>query len=419
MGNRSRVQIAVLLIALFLALSGPALAEENSGVTGMLNSGAPASPYQGAVGNPAVVPPSYRSEVSSALDTRDIDEFLRQAQSGVADFTPEVTVRGLLASLTSGHGFDWRALLRGLIRYLFAETVAATGLLAKLVALAVLAAVLHNVQGAFGDGAAGRVAAMVTYLTTATLALSSFAVAFGTARAVVDRLVAFMQALLPTLLALLAANGGVVTVPLLHPVMVATINIAAVLVRDVVLPLILVSALLELVSTFSSSYKLSGAVALLRYGAVTAMSLAMVLVLGVSGALKASGPVADGVALRAGKFAASTFIPVVGKMFSDAAELVWGSSTVLMSAVGLAGAVGIVLLVSFPLVKLVALILTYRLAGAVIQPVGDPEVVNLMNGVANAVAFAFVAVAAVALLFFVGVTMLMGAGNALLGLRQL
>lgn len=392
--------LAALLFtfALQSVFDAPALAEGGSPP----NSGAPAGQIE-----------------PSGLDTREIDELLRQAQTGFAGYTPEVSVRSVLGALISGKGFDWRGLLRGLLRYLFAETVASTGLLGKLVALAVLAAVLHNVQGAFGSGAASKVAAMVTYLATATLALSSFALAFGTARAVVDRLVSFMQALLPTLLALLAANGGIVTVPLMHPVMVAAINIASVLVRDVVLPLILVSALLELVSSFSSSYKLSGVVALLRYGTVTALSLAMVLVLGVSGALKASGPVADGVALRAGKFAATTFIPVIGKMFSDAAELVWGSSSVLMSAVGLAGAVGVVVLVSFPLVKLAAIILTYRLAGALIQPVSDPEVVGLLNGVANAVAFAFVAVAAVALLFFVGITMLMGAGNALLGLRQL
>jgi len=358
-------------------------------------------------------------EALSGLDTADIDRLLQEAQADSGQYLPQVTVRGMLTALTSGRGFDWREMLRTLLRALFAETVANTALLGKLVALAVLAAVLHNAQEAFGKGSAGKVAAMVCYLATVTLALSSFALAFGTARGVVDRLVTFMQALLPTLLALLAANGGLVTVPLLHPVMVATINLASVLVRDVALPLILVSALIDLVSSFSSSYKLGGLASLLRYATVTAMSLAMVLVLGVSSALKAAGPVADSVALRAGKFAASTFIPVIGKMFSDAAELVWGTSTVLMSAVGMAGAVGVILVVAFPLLKLVAVILTYRLAGAVIQPVSDPDVVSLLNGVANSVALAFVAVAAVALLFFLGVTMLMGAGNALMGLRQL
>lgn len=367
----------------------------------------------------AGVPAPTMEDALSGLDTSDIDRLLQEAQVSAGPQAPQVSVRGMLSALTSGRGFDWRELQRGLVRALFAETVASTALLARLVALAVLAAVLHHVQEAFGGGSAARVAAMVCYLTTVTLALSSFALAFGTARGAVDSLVTFMQALLPTLLALLAANGGVVTVPLLHPVMVATINLASVLVRDVALPLILVSALIDLISGFSSSYKLSGLASLLRYATVTALSLAMVLVLGVSSALKASGPVADSVALRAGKFAASTFIPVVGKMFSDAAELVWGTSTVLMSAVGLAGAVGVVLVVAFPLVKLVAIILTYRLAGAVIQPVSDPGVVELLNGVANSVALTFVAVAAVALLFFLGVTMLMGAGNALMGLRQL
>ncbi|MGE5589699.1 MAG: stage III sporulation protein AE [Bacillota bacterium] len=401
-GTRWLLALAAVLVVLAAVLPARAAAE---------GAGASAAP-------PANPAPST-DDALSGLDTADIDRLLREAQANAGPQAPQVSVRGMLSALTSGRGFDWREMLRGLLRALFAETMASTALLAKLVALAVLAAVLHNVQEAFGGGGAARVAAMVCYLATVTLALSSFALAFGTARGAVDSLVTFMQALLPTLLALLAANGGVVTVPLLHPVMVATINLASVMVRDVALPLILVAALVDLISSFSSSYKLSGLASLLRYATATALSLAMVLVLGVSSALKASGPVADSVALRAGKFAASTFIPVVGKMFSDAAELVWGTSTVLMSAVGLAGAVGVVLVVAFPLVKLVAIILTYRLAGAVIQPVSDPDVVGLLNGVANSVALTFVAVAAVALLFFLGVTMLMGAGNALMGLRQL
>ena len=145
----------------------------------------------------------------------------------------------------------------------------------------------------------------------------------------------------------------------------------------------------------------------------------MVLVLGVSTVLKASGPVADGVALRTGKFLANTFIPVVGKMFSDAAELAWGTSSLLMNVVGLAGAVGVLLLVAFPLLKLAAVILTYRLAGALIQPVSSPQVVDLLNGIANSVAMVFVAVAAAGLMFFIGVTIIMGAGNALMMLRTL
>lgn len=356
---------------------------------------------------------------AASLDTREIDRYLEEARLATGGGVPQVTVGSLLSALVSGKGFSWRDLVGSLGQYLFGELIANSRLLGRLVAIAILAAVLNNVQSAFGGGTAGKVAMMVTYLATASLALGSFALAFGTARGVIDRLVNFMQALLPTLMALLAANGGMVTVPLLHPLMVGTISLASVMVRDIVLPMILVTALLELVGNFSSSYKLDGVVSLLRYGAVTAMGLSMVLILGVAAVLKASGPVADGVALRAGKFAASTFIPVIGKMFADAAELVVGSTHVLLSAVGLAGAVGVSLIVLFPLVKLVAVILTYRIAGAVIQPVSDAGVVDLLNGTANAVAMASVAVAAVAVLFFIGITILMGASNALLGLRQL
>lgn len=350
------------------------------------------------------------------LDTGEIDRFLREIDRDVGGFAPNLSIRGLWEN---GFSLNWGEISRGMLRYLFGETLANSSLLAKLVALALVAAILENLQTSFEGSTAGKLAGAVCYLVLAALAMGSFYLAFTTGRAVVERLVSFMQALLPTLLALLAANGGLATAPLLHPLMVAVVNLGSVLVADVVLPLILFTAALEIASTFSESFKLGGLISLLRYGSVTALGAAMVLVLGVSTVLKASGPVADGVALRTGKFLANTFIPVVGKMFSDAAELAWGTSSLLMNVVGLAGAVGVLLLVAFPLLKLAAVILTYRLAGALIQPVSSPQVVDLLNGIANSVAMVFVAVAAAGLMFFIGVTIIMGAGNALMMLRTL
>lgn len=56
--------------------------------------------------------------------------------------------------------------------------------------------------------------------------------------------------------------------------------------------------------------------------------------------------VADGVAIKTAKFVTGNFIPVVGRMFTDAADTVISASVILKNTIGLAGA-GILLFLHY------------------------------------------------------------------------
>lgn len=373
---------------------------------------------QAAAPGPGVPPPENGiSDLVGRARVDEIDRFLGEGTLEFRGYAPELSVRDVFQQLWKGNlTFDFYSLLRGLGRYLFDEFLTNTGLLAKLVGLAVVMAVLRNLQGAFQREAVGQVAQLAGHLVLVAIALSTFKVAFDTASEVVARLVNFMQALLPTLLALLMANGSLATGGLFHPLMAAAVTVASTLVSGVVIPLILVSGLIEMVSGFSPGFKLSGLTGLIKLGSITILGLAMSAFLGIASVYKAAGSVSDGVALRTGKFLAATFIPVIGKMFADAAELVASTSSLLTGAVGLVGSLGILVVVAFPLMKLAAIIITYRLAGAVVQPLDLSGISDVLNGIGNTVAMIFVTVACVGLWFFVAVTIIMGSATGA-GLR--
>ncbi len=357
-------------------------------------------------------PQGEMMDLANRAGVEEVDRFLREQSAELRGYAPDLSVWEVFRGLwTGGFEFDFKSLLGGLGRYLFGELLTNASLLAKLVGLAVVMAVLRNLQGAFQREAAGQVAQLTGHLVLVAIALSTFKVAFDTAAEVVSRLVAFMQALLPTLLALLMANGSLATGGLFHPLMGAGVTVASTLVAGVVIPMILVSGLIEMVSGFSPGYKLSGLTGLIKLGSVTVLGLVMSAFLGLASIYKAAGSVSDSVALRTGKFLAATFIPVIGKMFADAAELVASTSLLLTGAVGLVGSLGILILVAFPLMKLAAIIITYRLAGAVIQPLDSSGISDVLNGIGNTVAMVFVTVACVGLWFFVAVTIIMGSAT--------
>jgi stage III sporulation protein AE len=301
--------------------------------------------------------------------------------------------------------------MRALARYFFGELQTNSKLLGTLIVLAVLSALLQNLQVSFSSEAVAKLAYNACHLVLMVLAIGSFGLAAKVAQKTVSDLASLMRALLPTVVALIAASGAPVTAGLMSPLTVSTLQVVAAVVGDVVLPVILISAALELVNHVWDSFDLSGVTGLLRLGANTVLGTSLAMYLGIIIIQKAVGAVSDGAALRTAKFLSQTFIPVVGKMFSDAAEMVFSSSSVLKAAVGAAGAFCVMLIMVFPIAKILSLVFVYRLAGALVQPLGGGRMVSCLNGIAGSLIMICVSLGALSMMVWVSLAIIAGASR--------
>lgn len=310
--------------------------------------------------------------------------------------------------------FDPRQLIAAIGRQLAGDLRTESRVLGIIFLLTVLAAMLQRLADAFeGKDASGLVALsrMIVLSAILLVALRSFSIAVGMVEGVVGNLVHLMESLIPLLLVLLAGSGAIASAGIFHPLMMAVTNLVAVLTKRWVLPLVLFATVTELVSQWLPKYSLKNLGSLFRQVGLTLLGGLMTLFIGVMAVEGAAGAVADGVTLRTGKFLANTFVPVVGKMFSDAMEAVLGSSLLLKNAVTVLGALGIIVLVTFPLIKLFLMMFLYRLGGALSEPLGVSGVGDTLNVMANALGWLIAIAGAVALMFFLVITVVVGTTN--------
>jgi stage III sporulation protein AE len=139
--------------------------------------------------------------------------------------------------------------------------------------------------------------------------------------------------------------------------------------------------------------------------------------LGLTAIQGVAGGIGDALTLRTAKFMTGTFIPVVGKMLADAVETVAGYSLLLKNSATVAGLVILSIIIAFPLLKLLALIIIFKFSGALIQPLGETALGEALQTMGNCLALVFAAVATVALAFFIGIAIIIGASNAAVMLR--
>lgn len=372
-------------------------------------AGATAVP-EGGAGHPDVL--QGAREQWEAVGSAGLSEFLREierelGQPGLLDVPAIISRLG-----EGGIMVDLPALGARLRQVLWGEVPRTMSLLGKLVLLALVTGLLVQLGEACGGGQVARVARLVTFLAFAGLAISSFVSAFAAARLVLNRLVALMLALIPPFLALSVAGGGPASAGLLHPALMLAVNGAGLLGVSVAMPLLFASAVVELIDGLGERRRLEGLSTLLRQGSVWAVGLGMAAFLGVAVVQNAAGRALDGVLVGTTKFLSGTFVPVVGKMFSDATEVVFASTRLVMAGLGVVGVLAIAGVVMLPLAKILLLVLCYRVAGALVAVLDAAELAGCLRGIASVLGWLGVIVGMVALSFLVCIAIVVGAARA-------
>lgn len=375
-------------------------------------------PEQPAGTDTPYLPDQVLQEQWQQLDQEDVLAFIRRLNSGLTGALPPLSWDTILG-LFRGEGFPYQLgdLFRALFQSLFQGIGENLTLLGQLIVLAVLLAVLQQMQAAFAAPAVGQTAYAVVYLALIALAMTAFHTAASLARGTVTELVDFMLALLPLLMTLLAGMGALVSAGLFQPALFAAVHGVSVIVANWVFPLIYTATVLEIVSHFPSRVKVNRLSGLLRQSGVFLLGLLLVMFLGLVSIQGAAGAVADGVALRTAKFATGTFVPVLGGMFADALELVISSSLLLKNGLGLLGAAAVVLFALAPMARVIGLVLVFRLGSALVQPLGAGSLAGALQGIAQGMTLLGLAAAAVVVMFFVAITVVVGVGNVTIMLR--
>jgi stage III sporulation protein AE len=355
---------------------------------------------------------------ASTLDMDPIEKYWTNLTNNYGAYFPDQDLPSLSEMIMpGGEGLKLTTVISGLLKFLLHEVLYNGKLLVSIVLLSVFSSILETLQNAFERNAVSKVAYSISYMVLIVIATNSFNVAIGYAKDAISSMIQFMMAMVPLLLTLLASVGNISTVTILHPIIVFMIHMVGTLIYTIVFPLLFFSAVLHIASALTDKFKVTQLANLLRNIGIGTLGVLVSLFLGVISIQGATGAITDGITLRTAKFVAGNFVPVVGKMFSDASDTVISASLLVKNAVGIAGVVILLFLCAFPAIKILTLAFIYNVTAAVMQPLGDSPIAVCLHTIGKTMIYVFAALAAVALMFFLAVTVILTAGNAAMMMR--
>lgn len=359
---------------------------------------------------------SKGTDLSEEIDLSEVTGFLNQLDQEIQESMPDFSLLQIFENIKNGcFDFNLESIGSSILTLILKEIVTNAPLIAKLLVLAVICAVINQLQTAF-TGNISKVAQMMAYLVLLALAITSFRIAVNIGNDAIDNMVSFMQITLPVMYMVLLAMGNFTSTALFKPIVMGSLAVLATIIKNIVLPLFYLSIVLKLFNNISQQFKLSKLASLLEFCGKLSIGIVMTVFIGVMTVQGVTGGVADGVTLRTAKYSAD-LIPVVGKFFKDAVEIVVSSGLLLKNALGIVMLIAILIITFLPVIKIIAMMFTFKLAAALVEPLGEKDLADSLQDMAKGLMYIFITIASVGIMFFMTIVIVTGAGSLSVMLR--
>jgi len=352
------------------------------------------------------------------LKTNEWTPYLKYINDeGVNFFENESVADGIKKLIAGEFTFSWDGLLNNLIRIFFNELNLNLVLMAKIIIIAVICGIFNSMKDSFQNSSVGEIGFFVCFSVVMVLIMQSFISILMTGKSSIDKMASFMQMLFPVLLGLLTSVGNFTSAAIMQPAVGLIVGIVGSVLTNFVFPFITLSAVITLVNQISDRIQLKNLGKLLNNLCIWTIAFiftVFISVLAIQGALTAS---IDGISIRTAKFAVDTFVPIVGKMLSQSLETIVGCALLVKNAIGATGLIILTILCLIPTVKIFSLLIVYKLAGALLEPITDKRITESLNGIGNVISILLITILGIAVMFFMTIALLITTGNTVAMLR--
>lgn len=220
----------------------------------------------------------------------------------------------------------------------------------------------------------------------------------------------FMMTYVPVFASVVGAGGSVTSAAAYHAGVLFIAEIAVQISVKILMPMLSVYLAFAILEAVNPELCFSGFANGIKKGVQWALGLIMTIFVGLITIQSIIGTSADTVAIRAAKFAASSFIPVIGGAISDAYTTVKGSLGLLRSGVGTFGIIVLLLTMLPSIISVTAVKLSVNLAAFVSEIVGVKRLTLLMKNVSSVLSIALSLLVCFLLMLIISTTVMMLVG---------
>ena len=298
---------------------------------------------------------------------------------------------------------------------LFKEVKTVLSMCIIIVVIGIICSLIKNLQSAFSSESISEIAFYACYALMIIVLTRTFIISLDLAKDIITQISGFMSKLLPILVVMLGVAGGFTESATMDPIVLGTTIIIPKIYLNIILPLILITFVLQFTNNISTEPKISNLCSLVKSSVLWIQGLILTVYIGLLTVRGITASTIDAVTLKTAKFTIDNFIPIVGKTFSDAIASVAGYSLIIKNAIGSVGLLVLILIILYPIIKIFLSSIILKISSSLLEPIADKRITKAVFSAGDSLVLILSRVLCVSLMFFVLIAMMVSAGKFVIG----
>ena len=318
--------------------------------------------------------------------------------------------------ITTGKGnLSFSKICDAVISLLFKEVKTVLSMCITIVVIGIICSLIKNLQSAFSSDSISEIAFYACYALMIIVLTRTFIISLDLAKDIITEISGFMSKLLPILVVMLGVAGGFTESATMDPIVLGTTIIIPKIYLNIILPLILITFVLQFTNNISTEPKISNLCSLVKSSVLWIQGLILTVYIGLLTVRGITASTIDAVTLKTAKFTIDNFIPIVGKTFSDAIASVAGYSLIIKNAIGSVGLLVLILIILYPIIKIFLSSIILKISSSLLEPIADKRITKAVFSAGDSLILILSSVLCVSLMFFVLIAMMVSAGKFVIG----
>lgn len=318
--------------------------------------------------------------------------------------------------ITTGKGnLSFSKICDAVISLLFKEVKTVLSMCITIVVIGIICSLIKNLQSAFSSDSISEIAFYACYALMIIVLTRTFIISLDLAKDIITEISGFMSKLLPILVVMLGVAGGFTESATMDPIVLGTTIIIPKIYLNIILPLILITFVLQFTNNISTEPKISNLCSLVKSAVLWIQGLILTVYIGLLTVRGITASTIDAVTLKTAKFTIDNFIPIVGKTFSDAITSVAGYSLIIKNAIGSVGLIVLILIIIYPIIKIFLSSIILKISSSLLEPIADKRITKAVFSAGDSLVLILSSVLCVSLMFFVLIAMIVSAGKFVIG----
>ncbi|MEZ0535746.1 stage III sporulation protein AE [Caldicellulosiruptoraceae bacterium PP1] len=345
-----------------------------------------------------------QTSFASSNTNQDEYDYYNKLKKISEKFSNDDFYKNISEGILSNKKQDKAFLIKNIVNNIFKEIDLTFSQVLIIMIICLIYSILFNVQNSFKTAEVSKATFYAFLLVIVTIVLKNLEGVLKLTYSTLSKSTSFIESLTPIVLTVLASSGYITYATVINPLIAFSVVFSSQILLNLVTPISSIYLLISIIANIDERVNLKKLLGFIKTLILWCAIFGLAVFTGLISVEGFTGASVDNFTAKSIKYTVGNFVPVVGKILSDAADAIAGSLSLVKNTTTVFGLVFLLLIIGIPLLKILIISFVFRLASSLIEIYSDKKFAQFMSDYADNLMILFAVVFASMALFLISFT---------------